>query len=295
MADGHLYGTLRDISVKSFITCASAADNIVTLLRAYDRAFAIARAPYLISYACYVAATIHVRIAAKRGANSEARSSLATCLAVFNRNQETNVAIRRAQHIIQGLMKRLGVPEPRPEIILDWNGKADLAARGMSGPFLHQPSETIRDTRHQSSSNAYNEDVSELRLPDPPPQSRGEYPDAVVENVASPVVRWSDIDGIIQSFVRAPEILPQQGVDSGYQLPSNAVEGYDANGLPFGRLPPSNTIRYQPEPSFEQDYGIPTKDREMPWPGAMTYDSLSFDDLLFGLNGSALDSFRYYE
>ncbi|EGY17660.1 nitrogen assimilation transcription factor nirA [Verticillium dahliae VdLs.17] len=64
VADGHLYTTSRSVSVNSFITCASAADSIVALLRAYDRAFTVRRAPYLVSYATYVAATIHARIAA---------------------------------------------------------------------------------------------------------------------------------------------------------------------------------------------------------------------------------------
>ena len=76
VADGHLYSTTRSISINSLITCATAADNIVALLRTYDRTFSIRRAPYLVSYACYVAATIHARIAAKRSADSEAHSNL---------------------------------------------------------------------------------------------------------------------------------------------------------------------------------------------------------------------------
>ncbi|KAI4622321.1 hypothetical protein J4E83_005063 [Alternaria metachromatica] len=82
------------------------------LLRAYDKTFSVRRAPYLISYATYVAATVHARIAAKRGAGSQAHKSLETCLAVFRDNQETNWAVRRANAIIQSLMKRLGVVAP---------------------------------------------------------------------------------------------------------------------------------------------------------------------------------------
>ncbi|KAK2062231.1 hypothetical protein LY76DRAFT_313637 [Colletotrichum caudatum] len=66
VADGHLYNTSRSISVNSFITCATSANSIVGILRAYDKVFSVRHAPYLISYATYVAATIHVRIAAKR-------------------------------------------------------------------------------------------------------------------------------------------------------------------------------------------------------------------------------------
>jgi hypothetical protein len=112
VADGHLYNTSRAISVNSFMSCATAADDIVQLLRAYDKAFSVRRAPYLISYATYVAATIHARIAAKRGPGSHAHSSLEACLAVFRENQETNWAVRRANAIVQNLMKRLGVATP---------------------------------------------------------------------------------------------------------------------------------------------------------------------------------------
>ncbi|KAI4947308.1 hypothetical protein J4E91_006660 [Alternaria rosae] len=112
VADGHLYNTSRAISVNSFMACATAADAIVQLLRAYDKTFSVRRAPYLISYATYVAATVHARVAAKRGAGSQAHKSLETCLAVFRENQETNWAVRRANAIIQNLMKRLGVVAP---------------------------------------------------------------------------------------------------------------------------------------------------------------------------------------
>lgn len=114
VADGHLYSTSRAISVNSFMECAGAASNIMNLLRAYDRAFSVRRALYLISYSTFVAATIHARIAAKQDVNSEAHGSLETCLAVFQQNQETNWAVQRANGIVQSLMKRLGVAMREP-------------------------------------------------------------------------------------------------------------------------------------------------------------------------------------
>lgn len=109
VADGHLYNTARSISVNSLLTCATAATQIVRLLRAYDTAYSVRRAPYLISYATYVSATIHVRIASKRSSSSDAHRSLSTCIGVLTINQETNWAARRAKTIVEGLMKRLGV------------------------------------------------------------------------------------------------------------------------------------------------------------------------------------------
>ncbi len=112
VADGHLHNTARSITVNSLLTCATAATQIVRLLRVYDKAFSVRRAPYLISYATYVSATIHVRIAAKRSSSSEAHKSLNTCLAVLRLNQETNWAARRAKNIVEGLMTRLKVELP---------------------------------------------------------------------------------------------------------------------------------------------------------------------------------------
>ena len=109
VADGHLYSTSRSVSVDCFMKCALAASNIALLLRAYHRAFSSRRAPYLISYATYVAATIHARIAAKQANDSSAHNNLAICLAVLKENQETNSAVNKASMIVQSLMKRLGV------------------------------------------------------------------------------------------------------------------------------------------------------------------------------------------
>lgn len=129
VADGHLYNTSRAISVNSFMACATSADDIVKLLRVYHKAFSVRRAPYLISYATYVAATIHARIAARRGPRSPAHRNLETCLAVFRENQETNWAVRRANAIVQNLMKRMGVATLNPnDALLD----RDTDNRGQS-------------------------------------------------------------------------------------------------------------------------------------------------------------------
>lgn len=69
----------------------------------------IRRAPYLISYATYVAATIYVRVAAQRGDGSRAHANLRACIDVFQKNQETNWAVRRAKNVILHLMDRMGV------------------------------------------------------------------------------------------------------------------------------------------------------------------------------------------
>ncbi|VUC32375.1 unnamed protein product [Clonostachys rosea] len=112
VVDGHLLNIPRSVSVDALKICAMAATEIVRLIRKYHQAFSVRRAPYLISYATYVAATVHVRIASKRSTDSDAYSNLESCLAVFIENQETNWAVRRAAGVVQNLMRRFGVSLP---------------------------------------------------------------------------------------------------------------------------------------------------------------------------------------
>jgi hypothetical protein len=112
VADGHLHSTLPSTSKSSLATCTEAAINIVKLVRLYDKCFSVRRAPYLISYATYVAATIHVRIAATRASTSEAHEHLRTCLAVFDQNSATNHAVKKAYIVIESLKKRMGIKDP---------------------------------------------------------------------------------------------------------------------------------------------------------------------------------------
>lgn len=61
------------------------------------------------SYAMYVSATIHVRIAAQREAKSEAHRWLNTCLKMLEANQATNWAVRKACVVVKDLMSRMRV------------------------------------------------------------------------------------------------------------------------------------------------------------------------------------------
>ncbi|KAI3058746.1 transcriptional regulator family: Fungal Specific TF [Aspergillus niger] len=109
VSEGHLYTADPSVAKSSFTTCTTAASSITQLLQAYDNTFSIRRAPYLISYATYVAATIFVRVAAQRERVSRAHTSLQSCLDIFKKNQETNWAVRRAHNVILHLMDRMGV------------------------------------------------------------------------------------------------------------------------------------------------------------------------------------------
>ncbi|OJJ68355.1 hypothetical protein ASPBRDRAFT_33628 [Aspergillus brasiliensis CBS 101740] len=109
VSEGHLHTADPSVAMSSFTTCTTAASSIIQLLQAYDNTFSIRRAPYLISYATYVAATIFVRVAAQRERVSRAHTNLRSCLDIFKKNQETNWAVRRAHNVILHLMDRMGV------------------------------------------------------------------------------------------------------------------------------------------------------------------------------------------
>lgn len=272
VADGHLYNTTRSISVSSFITCASAADRIVSLLRSYHQAFSVRRAPYLISYACYVAATIHVRIAAKRSTDSEAYSSLETCLAVFRENQETNWAVKRAHTIVQGLMKRLGVNASSGENGLQpSNGQAATAPtpNGLgdaSGASLNEIPAIVSDAAKASSHQPMPDEVS-------------------------PNMGWSDIDGIIQSFAR--------GQDASYAAAPEDMNGFNSHQMDnFMQPMPATTRPVHPnvEPMrAPSDFRNAMDDGTGPSWSTALHDggTASIDDLLFGFNSSALDSYPF--
>jgi hypothetical protein len=272
--------------------CASAASSIVHLLRAYHRAFSIRRAPYLISYATYVAATIHSRIAAKRAHDSTAHNNLATCLAVFRDNQETNSAVKKASMIVQSLMKRLGVviedvsyEGPQPD------GNERIKEAGAQTPGPTEPLATPVSLAQNSDSH-----------PKTPTRQAG--PVAYNPNGFSPGSEWMDIDGIIQSFLQEndgnpagripaynPEGDPSQvpktpwpaqgGPPQVAMTPDLSVTNHPQMPMHSGAIPP-------PDADFGGAFGW-----QQGWRGQNGETAESLEDPLFGFNGSSLDSFNF--
>lgn len=226
--------------------CATAADKIIELVRAYDKAFSAQKAPYLISYATYVAATIHARIAAKRGANSNAYINLTACLSVFRDNQKTNWAVRRANAVIQNLMKRLGLSVP---------------------------------------------DVGNTEL-DRPPNTSGSTDDSTGQiSDTEQSIQTPDIDGILESFIREQE--------NTHSLPT----------VTHPRVVPAEMTSAAPMPAYGPfvaqsgayiDVQDTIVDQNHPYGSTQNHHQLldapvTVDDLLYGLNGSALDSFAFLD
>ena len=109
LARGHSFPTPPADAPDSFALCATAATEIVHLLVAYDRTFSIRKAPYLIAYATYVSATVHVRIAARQLPTPNVSPRLRTCLDLLDQNRGTNPGVDNAKASLAGLMNRLGV------------------------------------------------------------------------------------------------------------------------------------------------------------------------------------------
>lgn len=258
VADGHLYSTQRSVSVSAFLACADAASSIVRLLRKYDRVFSVRHAPYLISYATYVAATILVRIASKPGHDLDAIGYLETCLAVFSKNQATNWAVKRANAVIRSLMKKLGV------VITE--GSSGLQVDKEDG-WSSQGSTLVRGDSSQDASTAMAQGPVDLETqadiaPDLPSLSSS---------------GWLDIDGIIQSFLRDPDMGTNQDDDATWVSTERGIMGEDpqhtsqvlqsSNDLLRGRVGDTSGL---------------TKEVQRMSP---------IDDLLFGFSGSALDNY----
>lgn len=64
-----------------------------------------------------MAATIHVRIAAQRGIQSEAARLLLVCLDGLRENAATNPGVKKMYTTVSGLMERLNVDLPSPSTI----------------------------------------------------------------------------------------------------------------------------------------------------------------------------------
>ncbi|KAK7977046.1 hypothetical protein PG988_004536 [Apiospora saccharicola] len=266
VADGHLYNTSRSIPVNSFLLCASAADSISALLRVYDRAFSVRHAPYLISYATYVAATIHVRIAARRSSASEARDNLETCLDVFRDNEKTNWAVRRAKTIVEGLIRRLGVRVTE-----------DLGEDpGDTSQIQVRPGSTSRDGQLTRGDNHLSNGTDTVNT--------GSNRQVLSEDSTSPSAGWSDIDGIIQSFVRG-----QDANDANFYIHPGQMDDYQMHQ----RLADAAATEMR-----DFGGGIGVDGSSASWVGFLpgggaSGATASFDDLLFGFNGSSLDSSFY--
>lgn len=175
VSDGHLQSTSSGAG-QAFSYCATAALEIDKILQLYQEHFCMSTTPYFVSYATYVSATIHVRIAAQRQSDSSAHKCLQRCLDALGEHQTICHAPRQTIRILKGLILRLGVkthhiPEP---VSLDCS---KLAA----------------STRERLTQTPRIEDRQHLRSP---PDSRS----GIGEDNSVPGFMDLDIDEVMRSF-----------------------------------------------------------------------------------------------
>lgn len=108
ISDGHLrLITAPEVSWKR---CTSTAQSITSIVLAYQAAYTLQAAPYILSYALYVSCTIHVRNAAAERSRARERSSvLASSLNCLDELCKVNPGVKRPASIIRRLMATNGL------------------------------------------------------------------------------------------------------------------------------------------------------------------------------------------
>ncbi|KAJ5586805.1 uncharacterized protein N7459_002570 [Penicillium hispanicum] len=89
--------------------CTAAANQIVQILRDYSIHFSISSAPYMLSYATYISATVHARIVAQKGKSSSSFQSVLFCRGILQEHQPLYAAAEKARANLDRLATRLEV------------------------------------------------------------------------------------------------------------------------------------------------------------------------------------------
>ncbi|WEW58853.1 hypothetical protein PRK78_004321 [Emydomyces testavorans] len=109
IADGHLRSAVPPAS--SWKRCSTAARNITSIVLAYKSTYTLRGAPYLMSYAVYVACTIHVRntAATEKDHPGENSSLLSASLHSLDELSLPNVGVSKPASIIRKIMAANGL------------------------------------------------------------------------------------------------------------------------------------------------------------------------------------------
>ena len=94
---------------ESVNACTAAANQIVQILHDYSQHFSLSTAPYMLSYATYISATIHARIVAQKGSNSTVFQSLVLCRNILVEHRRLYAAAGKARENLDKLISHLGI------------------------------------------------------------------------------------------------------------------------------------------------------------------------------------------
>ncbi|KAI7764589.1 hypothetical protein LZL87_003794 [Fusarium oxysporum] len=172
--------------------------------------FCFRTAPYFISYATYVSATIHVRMAAQKSAGSQAHLCLRNCLEILSEQQTWCHAPKRTMKILLGTMNRLGV-----------NVGEFVAIEPTSCQDGHLGEIDMSEVAEVGSDMAYQ--ISAV------PQVQQPTPETIAD-FSSMELSDFDIDQIMQSFLFRVPAMPQNDWVS---MPEPGFSHYGASDEAF--------------------------------------------------------------
>ncbi|KAJ6079684.1 hypothetical protein N7467_009437 [Penicillium canescens] len=112
---------------ESVNACTSAANQIVQILHDYSQHFSLSSAPYMLSYATYISATIHARIVAQKGSNSTVFQSLVLCRNILLEHTRLYAAAEKAKENLDKLISHLGISTP------DDNQRTNTSVQSLPG------------------------------------------------------------------------------------------------------------------------------------------------------------------
>ncbi|KAJ5959780.1 uncharacterized protein N7479_006930 [Penicillium vulpinum] len=106
---GHDGITNSTTAHESVNACTAAANQIVQILHDYSQHFSLSSAPYMLSYATYISATVHARIVAQKGSNSTVFQSLVLCRNILCEHTRLYSAAEKARENLDKLIFHLGI------------------------------------------------------------------------------------------------------------------------------------------------------------------------------------------
>ncbi|KAL4892888.1 fungal-specific transcription factor domain-containing protein [Aspergillus ambiguus] len=122
--DSHRNGGVSTSVHESVNACTAAANQIAQILRDYSQGFSIHSAPYLLSYAAYISATIHARVVAQKGQASSAFQFLILCRNALKANERLYSAAGKAGANLDKLACRLGINLAEDSVVMGGNAVA---------------------------------------------------------------------------------------------------------------------------------------------------------------------------
>ncbi|KAI2717601.1 transcriptional regulator family: Fungal Specific TF [Penicillium roqueforti] len=128
--DGVINSTTAHESVNA---CTAAANQIVQILHDYSQHFSLSSAPYMLSYATYISATIHARIVAQKGSNSTMFQSLVFCRNILIEHTRLYSAAEKARENLDKLISHLGIN------VADDNQRAGSAGNNFPSEHMVMP------------------------------------------------------------------------------------------------------------------------------------------------------------